>query len=650
MIQVVLETDNYFAPPPPELTFVCRRYRSSVFGGPTSAEIAVSGPEHALWATLEWLRRPVKLRNGAGVVVWSGYIQEIELQIGTRLIGLSLEKMANRVRVAYAERAAHTGLERKTSVAVEDAASIARYGIKEALASMGVSTQARAEAKAAEILGKTKLPVALQTFSGDAKELTATFYAAGWIDTLRWRYYQRTSTRVALEGKSTGLMQPIGWQLESADIVFSRNAGITDFQARLGGLASGVKIQVAGSARPENNVEFTVVRPTTDERKTYTATTIHFDPSDDIFDNAKGFGFVRNNAIVRISGSLSNNGIFEIDGIMNAGYVTVSGGAIVTEGTGRSVTIEQGHEIGVTPVPLDSLTTAGTRTITLIGYRLAQSFVASFGGDVGQIGIVVGKFGEPADALRVSLCADTAGAPGTILGSVEIAGNDLVQDAEWTWFKFTASRPVVVSGATYWLLVERTGANSPDHYYNVATTNTERGVCLAHNGITWVTNPTKKYLPYQVWQAEETTVQLRKIIADAGQFITATTIAVNSGIFDNPEAEGDVTAYDLIETLFDAGIEGGGSFVLQINHDRVARLSAKPAKPVESEAPRIYTLDGQVLTPGGTQYSAEGELPVGEWVAIERTPRHLNLSPVYVEAAEFDAERGTITITPEGNK
>jgi len=613
-----------------------------------SAEISASGPEHVLWSTLEWLRRPVKLRNGAGVVVWSGYIQEVELQIGTRLIGLSLDKMANRVRVAYAERAAHTGLERKTSVAVEDAASIARYGIKEALVSMGVSTQERAETKATEVLGKTKQPVALQTFSGDSKELTATFYAAGWIEALRWRYYQRTSTRVALEGKSTGLMQPIGWQLESADIVFSRNAGITDFQARLGGLASGVKIQVAGSARPENNVEFTVTRTTTEKRKEYVATTISFDPSDDIYDSAKGFEFVRNNAIVRFSGTLYNNGIFEIDGIMNTGYVTVSGGAIVTESAGRSVTMEQGHEIGVTPLPLTSLVTTGTRTITLVGYRLAQSFVASFGGDVGQIGIVAGKFGEPVDALRVSLCADTAGAPGAVLGSVEIAGDDLLQDAEWTWFKFT-SRPVVVSGATYWLLVERTGANSPEHYYNVTTTSAEGGVCLAHNGAAWIANPTEYFLPYQVWQAEETTVQLRKIIEGAGQFITGTTIAVNSGIFDNPEAEGDVTAYDLIETLLDAGIEGGNSFTLIVD-DQLAHLSAKPAKPTENDAPRIYTLDGQVLTQGGTQYSAEGELPVGEWVAIERTPRHLGLSPVYVEAAEFDAERGTITIMPEGNK
>ena len=76
-ISVVLETDDpvtpyTYGPPPVELTFTCQRYRSSVLGGSIDAVVEVTGPEHVLWAALEWLRRPVTLRNGAGQPGWGG--------------------------------------------------------------------------------------------------------------------------------------------------------------------------------------------------------------------------------------------------------------------------------------------------------------------------------------------------------------------------------------------------------------------------------------------------------------------------------------------------------------------------------------------------------------------------------------------------
>lgn len=661
MIHVSLAPDDpttsyTYGPPLPELRLQCRRYRWSVFGGPVSAEVRVSGPEHALWTTLEWLRRPITLRNGAGQPVWWGYIQEIELQIGKRVVGRSLDKMANKVRIAYARRTPDTGLERETSTAIEDAASIARYGTKEVLYSMGDSTPSRAEAKAAELLASSKEPLPLQTFGGDAGDLTATFHCVGWIETLKWRYYERTGSQVKLEGKSSSSLQAIGWYLESTDVLFSRNAGgITDLQARLSALATGNKLQVTGSAYAGNNITYTVTRPTTDKRVVYTASTIFFASDDDIYDDAKGFAFVRNNALIRFSGTAQNGGVREIDGVNGEGYITTShlAGQIAPEGVGPTITMEQGHEVGVSPLPANSLSTATTKTIVLYGYRMAQSFVSTFAGEVGQIGIVAGKTGAPTDSLRISLCADNDDEPGTVLGSATVAGSDLMLEPEWTWFEFTA-RPTVTSGATYWLLVERTGSNSPTDYYSIATTTTEpeteSGACLAYTGAAWVTNPTQTFVPHQVWLAEETTNQVRQIAATVGQFIASTTIENASSIWDNPECDGDRTGYDEIEKLLDAGQAGGGRLLMTIDQNRVMRVYAKPTKPGETGAPDMYSMSGHVLIASGSQRRAEGDLPVGEWLAIERTPRHLGLSPVFVDAAEYDVERGTITIQPEGSR
>lgn len=655
-IHVELATDDpvtpyTYGPPPAELTFTCTRYRSSVLGGPIDAVVEVTGPEHVLWTALEWLRRPVTLRNGAGQRVWWGYVQEVELQIGARKVGRSLDNMANRVRIAYAQEGAGASYARQTTTALDDALSQAQYGVKELLHSMGEATPARAAAKAAEVLANSKQPPALQTFGGGAGIATATLFCAGWIETLKWRTYQRVGSRVTFEGQASGAAQAIGWYLASTDIYFTRNAGIHDLYARLGALATGSRIYVTGSAYAGNNNEYTVTRPTSDARVVYTANTIFFASDDDIYDNAQGFSFVRNNALIRFSGTAQNSGVREIDGVQTTGYITTShlAGQIAPEGVGPTITMEQGHEIGVTPVPANSLAASGTKTITLYGYRMAQSFVSTFAGEVGQIGVMAGKVGSPVDALRVSLCADNSGQPGTVIQSTEIAGSDLGEGTAWVWLDF-ATRPTIASGVTYWLLVERSGANDPTDYYEVGMTATASGVCLAYTGTAWIANPTGSYLPHQVWQAEETTAQLEQIVASVGQFVDGVTIEAASGIWDNPERSGDKSAYDEVLKLVEAGQSSGNRLLLTLDANRVLRVYAKPSRPGEQDAPDIYTLNGYVVTAAGGQRRAEGDLPVGEWLAIEKTPRHLGLSPLFVDEAEYNAERGTTTITPEYSK
>jgi hypothetical protein len=638
---------NTYGAAPPELTLRVRKHKAIARWGYHSAQIDVTGPEHAVWAVLEWLRRPVVLVNDSGAQVWAGFVYEAEVQSGNLRVGASLEQMANRVSVAYALRTP-TGFERQTTDPLNDEPSQYRYGIKESLISIGEATEERAAAKATEVLAASANPPKLPTFGGGTSDraagLAATLYCVGWSNLLAWRTYARSGARVAHEGK-TGKTQAIGWQLVSSDVVFSRKTGLVDFFARLGGLEPGLTIAVSGSTA--NNRTFVLSQTQSGERFAYTANTIYFDPSDDIYDAAQGFEFIEVWSIVRISGSASNNGFFEVDGKASNGYFTVTGGSVVAESAGASVTIEQGASTLLSPAPAIEYST-GTKTVTLYGYRLAQAFVASDTLSMREVSVMAAVVGAPGDALRVALHADSAGQPGTMLGASSYGAGDLPEDdPAWVTFTFSPFVPLT-NGQTYWIVVERTGALSPTDYFAVKTSPDAAGVCLAWTGSVWLANPTGETLLHIVQSVQETTEQIRAMATASGA-VTATVVEEASNIFDSPDREGDMSVYDEIDKLLAVGQSGGRRLLAAIDAGRNLRVFAAPLQPSESELP-VYTLRGQIVTATGGQPVAEGVLPVGEWLAIERAPRHLDLSPIFVEEAEYNASSGMYQITPERSR
>lgn len=640
-----------YGTPPPEIRLRVVRYKSTAQWGYTTAQIDVTAPEPAIWVVLEWLRRPVILVNDQGVTVWAGFINEAEVANGGLRVGASLEKMANRIQVAYSERAAG-GYERRTTAALDDAFSQQRYGIKEALITIGDATADRAAAKAAELLASTATPPRLPTFGGNAAPdaggaLTATLYCTGWSNLLRWRFYARSGARVEHDG-AAGLVQPIGWQLVSSDVVFTKKIGISDFDGRLGGLTPGLTVAVSGAAAA-NNRTFVTTQTQTGTLASYTADTISFDPSDDIFDSANGFGFVSVWSVIRISGSVSNNGIWEVDGKPSSGYITLSvpNTQIVEESAGETVTIEQAASVTVTPTAVDDLTD-DEKTLTLYGYRLAQSFVATDTLSMKEIGIQAAAIGTPADALRVALYSDSGGAPDALLGSATLDPDDLPEDMpDWTLFDFDP-RVALTTGTTYWIVVERTDATSAENYYAVTTSPDASGSCLAWTGSAWIANPTGETLPHTVQMVMQTTAQI-EAMATASGVVTATLIQDASGIFDAPDREGDLSAYEEIDKLLTVGQSTGRRLLAQVDKGRNLHVRAAPLKPANSETTLVYTLRGRLVTTTGAQPNLEGVLPVGEWLAIERAPRHLDVSPVFVEEAEYTVGSGRYQITPEAN-
>lgn len=626
---------------PSDLRLVVRRYRATARWSSESAQIDVVGPESALWTVLRWLRRPVQLLNEAGAVVWNGFVFEAEVSSGALRVATSLGDMANRITAAYTQPTP-TGYERRTTPAVDDTDSQYRYGIKEKMLSIGEATDEQAQAQAQAALAALAQPPLLPTFGGGGGGgLAATLYCVGWSEMLRWRRYARSGARVALDG-AAGIAQPIGWQLVSADVMFSRKTGITDFGGRLASLPPGVTVAVSGST--SNNRNFVITQAQNNAAHSYTANTIFFDASDDIYDNAQGFDFIEVWSTIRISGSAQNNGVYEVDGKTNAGYFTVTGGSIVSAGAGPTITIEQAASTAVSPAPTTEYS-ANTKTLTVHGYRLAQSFVAPKSLPLDAISIMAAVVGAPPDALRVALYSDSGGQPGTLIASSTLAAANLQSGAPaWTKFSFSP-RVTLTASQTYWIVVERSGALDSLNHYAVTTTPVAGGACLAWTGSAWIVNPSGEYLPHIVQLVEETTTQIAQIAAASG-FVAATRIEIASGIFTSPDRDGDTSAFDEIDKLLATPTAAGDRLQAAIDSNRTLRIYAAPQPPAPGAA-LLYALDGRLIS-GGGQIVVDGVLPAGQWLEIDRAPRNLNISPVFVDAAEYDATNGTYSIMPRG--
>lgn len=185
---------------PAGVTLAVTGYTWSAMGGPAGASITANGSQYALSRLLDVLRCPVEIRAETGELAWWGYVQAVSIQDGGAQYGASLAGMFNSVRVAYSWTDPDAGgSERRTypdvdATALQDAASTAMYGVKDALVSIGTATDDAATAAAARILATFRYPQAALDLRDYAGGRQAVITCAGWYDTLDWRYYRSTST------------------------------------------------------------------------------------------------------------------------------------------------------------------------------------------------------------------------------------------------------------------------------------------------------------------------------------------------------------------------------------------------------------------------------------------------------------------------
>lgn len=632
MMQVFLAADDPFGSAPwgavsPLLDLVGERHRANVFGGPSSAEVAVTGPRLALHECLGWLRRPVELSSPEGAPVWWGFITEVRLTLAGLTIGVSLDPMANRIAVAYSDTGADGGAVRGTTSWAEDAASIARYGYKELLISGGELAAAGALARRATELAKRAKPKGAPSLGGSADAPSVQLLCAGWFETLGWRRFTRLEGRIefAENGSAT---QTIGWGLTSNQIGFGLGA-VHHIGAKLGTLQTGDKLVVTGSA--SNNTTLVVDGATSAEQVIYTANTISFQPADDINDSANGLGFIEQDSFVLVAGSAGNSGYHLVDETGSNHVATTFTPAIVTEAAGPSITITQGHKVTVTTA-ITNEAPGATVTVRVQGVQVAQSFVATHAFTVAQIGVPVGRVGTPVDNFVLELWSNSGGAPGALLESVSVTGSSLAQDSQpWRWVAFS-NAAALVAATTYWVVAKRSGANDPDNYYMLNMTDTMNGSCLAYTGAGWVAHPRSLYLPHKVWGAEDNGAQMRAMVTACGQFVAGVDIPA-VGVATNQYRSGDLSGYDEFMKLLEQGDSAGRRLLATVTRERVLRVYPEP--DAHTSGDRL--LDNGALRPVAGGRRLMGLLPVGEWLVVDALPAavaaELEVSPLFVDEA-----------------
>jgi hypothetical protein len=121
---------------------------------------------------------------------------------------------------------------------------------------------------------------------------------------------------------------------------------------------------------------------------------------------------------------------------------------------------------------------------------------------------------------------------------------------------------------------------------------------------------------------------------------------VATSVVSNQHRDGELLAYDELETLLDTGTSAGVRLLARSTSTRGAVVYAKPDKSTA----RFAWRDGDRLVDIFGQDAEPGILPAGEWVKlgdVSTLGPWAALSPAYIERAEYSASSGW-SLEPEG--
>lgn len=147
---------------------------------------------------LEWTERllcPVTVYSPDAAVCWDGFVAGVAFQAGGRTRSLSLDTVANRVRVRYTLRGLGTP---QVTASTSDTTSSAIYGVRDAVLGVGTTDSTGATGLRDAYLAARAYPRAVpQSVVGVPAEggpITVEVTCAGWYATLDWVLVERTDT------------------------------------------------------------------------------------------------------------------------------------------------------------------------------------------------------------------------------------------------------------------------------------------------------------------------------------------------------------------------------------------------------------------------------------------------------------------------
>lgn len=244
-----------------------------------------------------------------------------------------------------------------------------------------------------------------------------------------------------------------------------------------------------------------------------------------------------------------------------------------------------------------------------------------------QLGVAVGwyadrilvrvrKEGDPTDNLRVSLCSDNAGVPGTELAYSLGAGASIPTDYNWVEMQLN-TRVWCAPATTYWVVITRSGASDAvNHYF--ADVNEElgytRGVFRYGPGSpTWNVRSPDADMNFEVEGVTETTDQLAVLEAAVGQFINGVKLEVASGVYSCPYRPGNTSGLAEALVLLQCGTSNSRRMLAEVTVDRVLRIYEEPARPTLPQL--LMTSDGRIRDLTGSLWPPFWN-PVSKWVGM----------------------------------
>ncbi len=619
-------------------------------GGVWDADIAITGPIDELAGLTAWLGFQVEIINANGTPVWWGDIQTVEIVSDGVRKGITLSRLANRVQLRYSQKQTGGGVESVDTAWTDNLLSQTAYGVWERRITPERDMTAN-EATALQATALNTLSDPHYTLSLDGGEPAARLICTGYWQRNKREYHYEA--RGLVEHNTSGTAYPLGVGIVASNLIaFSNRA--SSISAVLGYFAnfdSDWRIKITGASVGGNNQTYTVTGTDDRDPVTYASTTVTFSPADDISDASAGLAFIENDDVFRltIAGSATTNpGTHIMD---KAGAVAVEvngtfhGATIVSEAAGPLCTFYRGNYIKVTPAPANEGVGSAV-TATVWGQRYYQTFTAPTAvWTVDTVEIRLRKVGAPADNITVQLYTDSAGAPNTLLKSATVAAASIPTELDWVAFDFD-NLQLLSGGTTYGLVVSRSGANSPTDYYEIDLDDAAgyaNGTCTAYDGAAYQTMSPVCDMVFRVLGGIDTGQQAANIL-EAQSWTAFDT--VTTGVVSNQYRDGELTAYDELETLLDGGTSAGVRLLARSTIQRGAVIYAKQDKTTA----RYAWQNGSRLTDLFGQDAEPGILPAGEWVKLGDVATlgpWAALSPAYIERAEYSANSGW-SLEPEG--
>ena len=267
--------------------------------------------------------------------------------------------------------------------------------------------------------------------------------------------------------------------------------------------------------------------------------------------------------------------------------------------------------------------------------------------------IRVSKKGAPADNLTVAIFDDNAGDPDNSLGSGVVAGGDISTSSDWVTFSIS---PVSMAAATdYHIVISRSGANDSDNYYVVSV---DEGLGYADGdlqlwgGAAWGARSPDADLAFKVGGMKQTSDQMTNTITAEGEHISNVNVEDASGVYSNQYRNGDHKTQYEVEKHMETGNSSGTRYISEATIDRETRVYLEPT--YNASLAYLLRKDGNLTNHLGAFVHPE-HCTVGVWVNTKdviplagSSTRLSNLSPIFIESAEYNGASGKCRYIPRG--